>query len=92
MRSGVVEGGGADAAFLDTGTSLPMVAESLTLAALVCWSGGEVFCCFSVLSEDGKTMFEEDFGFLFIFQSNDAGRVFLVNAFVWSCEVSWIRG
>jgi hypothetical protein len=92
MRSGVVEGGGADAAFLDSCASLPMVTESLTLAALVCGSGREVFRCFPVLSKDSKAMFEEDFGFFFIFQGDDTGRVFLVNAFVWSRQVSWIRG
>ena len=91
MGSGVVEGGGTDSAFLDACASLPVVTESLALAALVCGSCREVFCRFSVLSEDCEAMFEEDFGFLFIFQGDDTGRVFLVDAFVWSCEVSWIR-
>jgi hypothetical protein len=85
-----VEGGGADAAFLNACASLPMVTETLALAALVSGSCGEVFCLFSVLSEDGEAMFKEDFGFLLILQGDDAGGVFLVDAFVWSCEVSWI--
>jgi hypothetical protein len=88
---GVVESRSADTAFLDTCASLPMMTEALALTALVCGSCRKVFCCFSVLSEDGEAMFEEDLGFLFIFQGDDAGRVFLIDAFVWSCEVSWVR-
>ena len=91
VGSGVMEGGSTDAAFLYAGASLPMVAESLTLVALVCWSCREVFCCFSVLSEDSEAVFEENFGFVFIFQGDEAGRVFLVDTFVWLCEVSWVH-
>ena len=67
MGSGVMEGGGADSAFLDSSTSLPVVTESLTFAALVCWPCGKVFSCFPVLSKDGDAVFEIYFGFLFVF-------------------------
>ena len=90
VGSGVVKGGGTDATFLDAGASLPVVAESLALAALVFGSCREVFCCFSVLSEDSEAMFEEYFGLVFIFQGDDARGVFLVDAFVWLCKVSWV--
>ena len=91
VGSGIMEGGSADAAFLDACASLPMVTESLAHAALVCGSCREVFCHFSVLSEDSKAVLEEDFGFLFVFQGDDAGGVFLIDTFVWSGEVSWVR-
>jgi hypothetical protein len=38
VGSGVVEGGCTDSAFLDSRASLPVVAKSLTFAALVCRS------------------------------------------------------
>ena len=72
MGPGVMEGGGADSAFLDPCASLPVVAEALTLAALISWPCGEVFCCFPVLSEDCHTVFEVDFGFLLVFQGDNA--------------------
>ena len=52
VGSGVMEGGGADATFLDAVASLPVVAKSLTLAALVFGPCREVLYCFSVMSED----------------------------------------
>ena len=68
----VVEGGCANSAFLNSSASLPVVTEALTFAALVGWSCREVFCCFPVLSEDCHAVFEVDFGFLLVFQGNDA--------------------
>ena len=73
MRTCVVEGGCADSAFLDSSASLPVVPKALTFAALISGPCREVFCCFPVLSEDRHAVFEVDFGFLLVFQRNDAG-------------------
>ena len=72
MRACVVEGGSANSAFLGAGASLPVMSESLAFATLVSGSCGEIFSCFSVLSENCDTVFEVDFGFLLVFQGDNA--------------------
>ena len=71
VGSGVMEGGCADSTFLCACTSLPVMSESLTFAALVRGSCGEVLCRFPVLSKDGDTVFEEYLRFLFVLEGDD---------------------
>jgi hypothetical protein len=72
VRACVVEGGGANSAFLGAGASLPVMSESLAFAALVGGSCREVFRSFPVLSKDCDAVFEVDFGFLLVFQGDNA--------------------
>ena len=72
MGTCIMEGRGANSAFLGTSASLPVMSESLAFAALVSGSCGEVFSCFPVLSKDCDTVFEKNFGFLLVLQGDDA--------------------
>jgi hypothetical protein len=66
-----MEGGCTNSTFLGSCASLPMVSESLALAALVGWSRGEIFCCFPVLAENCDTVLELEFRFLLVFQGDN---------------------
>ena len=72
MGTCIMEGRGANSAFLGTGASLPVMSESLAFAALVSGSCRAIFSCFPLLSEDCDPVFKVDFGFLLVFQGDNA--------------------